>query len=257
MSSTSVLVRMPGFGQGAKTEESGVRNPRVAPTSPEASPNGKKEPGKRSERPFGQFLLMFWKVRLFPNDGTENRIRPLLHHSSIHRPQVDDLKADGCEEVFFEKVSSTTTRIRGINSVPASVLRKGDLLCVAKLDRLGRSQVEVINRLNDLQQQGIHVRTLDGLIDTQALGKMAPLVVGLLTGLSEVERSLIQERSRESVEHRRKTGGDLGGRPKTSAKKEALVLRLREEGESYRSIKEQTGLALATITRIVKEQEVA
>ena len=129
-------------------------------------------------------------------------------------------------------------------------------LVVAKLDRLGRSQVEVINRLNDLQQKGIHVRTLDGLIDTKALGKMAPLVVGLLTGLSEVERSLIQERSRESVEHRRKTGGDLGGRPKTSAKKESLVLRLRQEGESYRSIKEQTGLALATITRIVKENEV-
>ena len=65
----------------------------------------------------------------------------------------------------------------------------------------------------------------------------------------------IVERSRESVEHRRKTGGNLGGRPKTSNKKESLVLRLRKEGESYRSIKEQTGLALATITRIIKEQE--
>ena len=81
------------------------------------------------------------------------------------------------------------------------------------------------------------------------------LVVGLLTGLSEVERSLIQERSRESVEHRRRTGGNLGGRPKTTGKKESLVLRLRKEGESYRSIREHTGLALATITRIVKEGE--
>jgi len=35
---------------------------------------------------------------------------------------------------------------------------------------------------------------------------------------------------------------------------EFMVLRLRQEGESYRSIKEQTGLALATITRIVKER---
>jgi len=125
---------------------------------------------------------------------------------------------------------------------------------VSKLDRLGRSQVEVINRLNELQQLGIQVTTLDGLIDTSALGKLAPLVVGLLTGLSEVERSLIQERSRESVEFRRKNGGNLGGRPKTSSKKETLVVRLRGEGESYRSIQEQTGLALATITRIIKEQ---
>ena len=127
---------------------------------------------------------------------------------------------------------------------------------VSKLDRLGRSQVEVINRLNELQQQGIQVKTLDGLIDTSALGKLAPLVVGLLTGLSEVERSLIHERSRESVERRRKNGGNLGGRPKTSNKKESLVIRLRGEGESYRSIQEHTGLALATITRIIKEKEV-
>jgi uncharacterized protein YerC len=35
-----------------------------------------------------------------------------------------------------------------------------------------------------------------------------------------------------------------------------LVLRLRKEGETYRSIKEQTGLAVATITRIIKEEEV-
>ena len=172
--------------------------------------------------------------------------------------QVDDLKAAGCEEVFFEKVSSTTTldkrhQLRAC----LSILREQDQLVVAKLDRLGRSQVEVINRLNDLQQQGIHVKTLDGLIDTQAFGKMAPLVVGLLTGLSEVERSLIQERTRESVEHRRRTGGNLGGRPKTSDKKERLVFRLREEGESYRSIRDQTGLSLATIQRIVKDQTTA
>ena len=170
---------------------------------------------------------------------------------------MEELKDAGCEEVFYEKVSSTATldkrhQLRAC----LSVLRSGDLLVVSKLDRLGRSQVEVINRLNDLQQQGIGCQTLDGLINTQALGKLAPLVIGLLTGLSEVEKSLIVERSRESVEHRRKTGGNLGGRPKTSNKKESLVLRLRQEGESYRSIREQTGLSLATITRILKEQEV-
>ena len=103
------------------------------------------------------------------------------------------------------------------------MLREQDQLVVAKLDCLGRSQVEVIHRLNALQQQRIYVRMLDGLIDTQALGNVAPYVVGLLTGLLEVERSLIQERNRESVEHRRKTGGNLGGRPKTNAKKESLV----------------------------------
>ena len=82
-------------------------------------------------------------------------------------------------------------------------------------------------------------------------------VIGLLTGLAEVERSLIQERTKESVEHRRKTGGNLDRRPKTSEKKERLVLRLRGEVESYRSIRDQTGASISTIQRILQNQEVA
>ena len=169
-------------------------------------------------------------------------------------PQVDEMRSAGCAEVFAEKVSSRAP-IEKRHQLRACLdtLRAGDELVVSKLDRLGRSQVEVINRLSDLQNQGIFVRTLDGLINTKGLGKLAPLVIGLLTGLSEVERSLIQERTLESVAHRKKTGGNLGGRPKTSNKKERLVVRLRKEGESYRSIRDQTGISLPTIQRIVKE----
>jgi DNA invertase Pin-like site-specific DNA recombinase len=131
-------------------------------------------------------------------------------------------------------------------------LQEGDELVVSKLNRLGRSQVEVINRLADLLGKGIYVMTLDGLINIWGLGKLAPLVIGRLTGLAEVERSLIQERTKESVEHRRRIGGNLGGRHKTSDKKERLVIRLRDEGESYRSIRDQTGLSLAIIQRILR-----
>ncbi|MBD1193120.1 recombinase family protein [Vulcanococcus sp. Clear-D1] len=168
--------------------------------------------------------------------------------------QIAELRAAGCSEVFAEKVSSRAPlEKRSQLRKCLDFLQKGDELVVSKLDRLGRSQVEVINRLNELQIQGVYVRTLDGLINTSGLGKLAPLVIGLLTGLAEVERSLIQERTRESVEHRRRTGGNLGGRPKTSDKKERLVVRLRDEGESYRSIRDQTGLSLATVQRILKD----
>ena len=161
-------------------------------------------------------------------------------------------------EVFAEKVSSRASlEKRHQLRACLETLQEGDELVVSKLDRLGRSQVEVINRLADLQEKGIHIRTLDGLINTRGLGRLAPLVIGLLTGLAEDERSLIQERTRESVEHRRKTGGNLGGRPKTSEKKERLVLRLRSEGESYRSIRDQTGVSVSTIQRILQNQEVA
>ena len=166
--------------------------------------------------------------------------------------QVAALKAEGCSVVFHEVVS---TRIKeGDRPQLQSALNalvEGDELVVAKLDRLGRDQRSVINRLHDLQERGIHVRTLDGLVNTRGLGKFAPILIGLLSGLAEVERSLIQERTLESIQHRREVGGNLGGRPKTNEAKEKLVLRLREEGCSYRSIREQTGLGLSTIRRII------
>ena len=179
--------------------------------------------------------------------------------TQTNEPDVAALKEAGCEIVFEEKISSRKAeKDRPQLQAALTALRSGDELVITKLDRLGRSQVEVVNRLHELQAQGINVRTLDGLVNTSALGKFAPILIGLSSGLAEVERSLIQERTRESVEYRRQTGGNLGGRPKTAPKKEKLVLRLREEGESLRGIREQTGLAVATIRKILdRNKEVA
>lgn len=166
--------------------------------------------------------------------------------------QVAALREAGCEVVFEETVSSRKAeKDRPQLQAALIALRTGDELVITKLDRLGRSQVEVVSRLHELQVQGINVRSLDGLVNTSALGQFAPILIGLLSGLAEVEKSLIQERIRESVEYRRQTGGNLGGRPKTAPKKEKLVLRLREEGESLRGIRAQTGLAVATIRKIL------
>jgi len=170
--------------------------------------------------------------------------------------QVMKLKESGCEIVYEETISTRKVEKERPELVKClASLRKGDTLKLTSLSRLGRTQREVINRLHELQAEGIHVVTLDGLINTEAMGKFAPLFIGLLTGLNEVERELIQERTQASVDYRRKTGGNLGGRPKTSAKKEKLVMRLREEGDSLRSIQDQTGIAVATIRRILQTAE--
>ena len=167
--------------------------------------------------------------------------------------QVEALKAAGCEQVFHERIS-TRTRDTDRKQLMAAlaVLSKGDTLVVAKLDRLGRTQLEVITRLHDLQAKGIHVRTLDGLINTEGLGKFAPIVIGMLTGLAEVERELIRERTVESIEHRRTTGGDLGGRRLSYTPEQAtLVDKLRDEGDSLRTITKKVNLSLGAVQRIL------
>ena len=167
--------------------------------------------------------------------------------------QLSVLEEAGCEEVFGEKVSSTVPdHKRHQLQAALTALQPGDTLVVSKLDRLGRTQAEVVARLATLQAQELYVKTLDGLLDTTSLGKLAPLVVGLLTGLAEVERNLVQERTRESVEHRRRTGGKLGGRPELPEGRKVLVRRLRKEGKSYRQVAETCGVSLATAHRYGK-----
>ena len=66
------------------------------------------------------------------------------------------LKEAGCSVVFQEQIS---TRVKEKNrpqfQAALSSLEKGDELVVAKLDRLGRTQVEVVSRLHHLQEEGI------------------------------------------------------------------------------------------------------
>lgn len=176
--------------------------------------------------------------------------------SQTTAPQEAELAAAGCELVFAERISSRVAEAeRPQLQACLAALKPGDELVVTKLDRLGRTQREVIERLASLSEQGIHVRTLDGLLNTKALGKMAPLVVGLLTGLAEVERSLIRERTLASIEHRRQTGGDLGGRPLSYSPEQAeQARRLAREGMSMAAIARATGLSETTARRLVREQ---
>ena len=173
-------------------------------------------------------------------------------------PQISKLQESGCDQIFSETISTRKAEKERPELMKClSSLRKGDTLKLCTLSRLGRTQTEVIQRLNDLQAEGINVITLDGLVNLEALGKFAPVLIGLLTGLNQVEREQIAERVQMSVDYRRRTGGNLGGRPKTSSKKEKLVVRLREEGESLRGIREQTGLAVATIRGILARNQEA
>jgi DNA invertase Pin-like site-specific DNA recombinase len=70
--------------------------------------------------------------------------------------------------------------------------------------------------------------------------------------VAEFERELGIQRSRDSVAHRRATGGDLGGRRKSYTPEQAeMAGRLRSEGESFRAIARTLGLSLATVQRIL------
>ncbi len=166
--------------------------------------------------------------------------------------QISALKADGCIYVFKELTDGASTGQKMLAYQEAvENLVAGDELVIVRLDRLGRNSVEVISNLQQLQERGIYLKTLDGLVNTKEFGKYGQALMNLLKGIFELERSITKERNLEKLEKRKVTGANLGGRPRINPVKESLVVRLREEGSSYRSIRSQTGLALSTIRRII------
>ena len=170
--------------------------------------------------------------------------------------QIQKLNEAGCRTVFNERISSRKPASdRPQLQAVLTVLEESDTLCLTRLDRLARTMQETICIMQDLQDRGVYVRTLDGLIDTEKMQMMAPLVVGLLAGLSNVERNLIAERQRESVEYRRRTNGNLGGRPMLDKVKVTNIKKLRREGNSLRKIVTLTGVSLSAVQRACKEDQ--
>ncbi|NPC99410.1 recombinase family protein [Brenneria sp. hezel4-2-4] len=88
-------------------------------------------------------------------------------------------------------------------------LKRGDTLVVWKLDRLGRSVRGLITMVSDLQNRGIHFRSLTDSIDTSTpAGRFFFHVMSALAGM---ERELIVERTRAGLAAASKQGR-IGGR---------------------------------------------
>ena len=82
-------------------------------------------------------------------------------------PHVKKLNQSGCDQIFSETISTRKAEKERPELIKfLASLRKGDTLKLCTLSRLGRTQTEVIQRLNDLQAEGINVITLDGLVNT-------------------------------------------------------------------------------------------
>lgn len=165
--------------------------------------------------------------------------------------QIDALKSAGCEMIFTEKISGKSKDDRPELKSMFSKLRSGDTVIVWKLDRLGRSLVNLIDLVQKLNELGVHFLSLHDNIDTQtATGRFT---FNIFASLAEFEREIIEERTRAGLTAAR-ARGRLGGRPKGLSKsalsKAKAVKALYEKREqSVDEIAMSLGLSRATCYR--------
>jgi DNA invertase Pin-like site-specific DNA recombinase len=111
--------------------------------------------------------------------------------------QRDALLKAGCEKIFEEKKSGKAGTKRPEFEAALAYLRPTDVLVVWKLDRLGRSLVDMMRTIDGLRQKEIHFRSLTEQFDSAtAHGRFALQMHG---AMAEYFLDLNRERTMEGL----------------------------------------------------------
>lgn len=124
--------------------------------------------------------------------------------------------------------------------------RKGDVLAVVRLDRLGRSLAELISIVEQLKFRGISLLSLEERIDTASAA--GELIFHVFGAIAHFERRLISERTKDGIAAARARGRHAGRRPVDPDKVRA-ALALVGAGLSPTQAASQLGLGRSTVYR--------
>ncbi len=149
--------------------------------------------------------------------------------------QRDALQAAGCGVVFEDTASGAATGRKGLIDALARCAA-GDVLTVWKLDRLGRSLLDLVGMAEDLKTRGVGLKVLTGAgatIDTTR--PEGRLIFGVFASIAEFERELIRERTKAGMAAAKRRGVQVGRPRKLTPHQVAHARALIEAGQETRA----------------------
>lgn len=162
--------------------------------------------------------------------------------------QTEQLRAAGCEKLFAEKRTGTTTDGRQALADTLDFVREEDVLVVTRLDRPARSVPDLHGLIARPNAKGVGFRCLQqAAVDTTTpTGK---LMLAILAGVAEFEADLRRERQRDGID-KAKAAGVYKGRPASS--EGGKVRQLHAEGIRPAEIAKRLGIGRASVYRHLK-----
>jgi DNA invertase Pin-like site-specific DNA recombinase len=162
--------------------------------------------------------------------------------------QLTELRAAGCAKVYSEKASGARGDRAELRKV-IDRLQPGDVLVVTRLDRLARSTRDLLNVLEVVKQVGAGFRSLkDAWADTTT--PHGQLMLTILGGLAEFERTLIRSRTGEGRERAKARGVRFGRPKKLSAHQRREAMDRINAGEAVAEVARTFGVDRATVYRL-------
>jgi len=162
--------------------------------------------------------------------------------------QTDALNAAGAEKTFSDKMSGVMADRMGLADA-LSHLRKGDVLVVWKLDRLGRGTLQLMMLLNQLHERGVEFKSLTEGIDTTT--PMGRFYFTMSSALAQLERDRLIERTRAGLTAAKARGRTGGRKPKLTSDQIEMARGLLENGKPPRDVAKAFGVGRSTLYRAV------
>ena len=168
--------------------------------------------------------------------------------------QLHALKVAGCDYIYQDYgISAVAKRRPGFEKAIAK-LSDGDTFVIWKMDRAFRSLRNALDLLEDLERRGVEFVSLTEAIDTSSpMGKAMYQMRGVF---SELERSLIVERTRAGMAAAKRRGQKIGRPPKlTEAQIDHAVRVLDAQADTIAGMARVLGVAPLTLSRALKRRE--
>ncbi len=172
--------------------------------------------------------------------------------------QTDALNKAGCEIIFTETASGAKTD-RVELSTMLSQIRKGDIVVVYKLDRLGRSLKHLLEVVAQLNEKQVGIQSISDAIDTTT--PQGRLFFNISACFAEFERDLIRERTKAGLEAARargRKGGRRQGMTKEAEQKAILAETYYREGKmGVNQIALEIGVSKMTLYKYLRHRKVS
>ncbi|SEQ59768.1 recombinase family protein [Piscibacillus halophilus] len=175
--------------------------------------------------------------------------------------QKELLHQEGCDKIYIEKVTGTSTKPREELKSMMDHVRKGDEVIVTKIDRLARSIIDLNKIVQELNSKGVSVCFIKDNMEFRSdeeQNSMQTLLFNVLGSFAQFEADLIRERTTEGRERAKKQGKHLGRKgkdPKDIQKAIKLYGERNQNKLSVSDISKMTGVPRSTIYHELKKQK--
>lgn len=152
-------------------------------------------------------------------------------------------------DVYAEKVSGASQKRPELERlVHDAALSRFKVLFVWRVDRLGRSVLQLVNVLDQLERRGVQlVSHRDGIDTTTPMGKAFFHIAGVF---AELERNAVRERTVAGLNTARRKGKTLGRPRKASADRVRYLLQLN--AGAVAATARQLGVSVSTVQRAAR-----